>query len=544
MRTIHFLFIAMLAQPAFAQQQSCESLISLGLPHTTLTSAKIIPEGPYTPPAGNGGPTAIPSALPLPAHCEVKGMIAPTKDSEIKFALWLPVNGWNGKYRQEGNGGFAGVIPYTSMVDSLRRGYATAGTDDGHESANITSASWAIGHPEKVIDFGYRAVHETSVQSKAIVRTFYNRDPSLSYFVGCSDGGREALMEAQRYPQDFNGIIAGAPANDWSHLFTSFIWNEQALLNNPASTIPLAKLPIIQNAVINACDQLDGVKDGLLENPKVCRFNPSVLMCKGTDSSECLTRPQVEALRKIYAGPKNPRTSESIFPGLPPTGTEALNGGWSAWLIGISQTQGQGAQSLFGNSYFGQMLFEESKWDFRRLNFDTDIKLNDAKDAPILNSTNPDLRLFRAEGGKLIQYHGWGDSAISPLSSIEYYENVKAFLEKYPDARSDGSRPVTDFYRLFMVPGMGHCAGGAGPYSFGNVPMSYGPTSNDPNRDIFAALEQWVEKGAVPDKIIGTGTTPADPSKPISRPLCPYPQVAKYKGSGEPYDAANFVCGK
>jgi len=487
---------------------TCESLTGLQLPHTTITSSTMVAEGPFS--------NTV--AVTVPAHCEVKAVTRPTKDSEIKFAVWLPATGWNGKYAQIGNGGWAGNIGYRNMVGPLARGYAIAGTDDGHESTG-GGAEWAIGHPEKLIDFGYRAVHETSVQSKAIVRAFYGRDPSLNYFTGCSDGGREALMEAQRYPEDFNGIIAGAPANNWSHLFTGFVWNEQAALSTPGSSIPPAKLPAIQNAVLGACDSLDGVKDGLLEDPRACKFDPSVLLCKAGDSSECLTAAQVDTLKKIHAGPKNPRTGEQIFPGYPP-GAEAAPGTWAAWITPANPANA--IQFNFGNTYYGQAVFEDAKWDFRKFNFDTDMRFGDAKAGTVLNSTNPDLRSFRAEGGKLLQYHGWGDAAISALSSVDYYDSVEAFLSRFPDLRSTDRlvlSPITDFYRLFMVPGMGHCGGGADPNSF----------------DTLAPLESWVEKGIAPDQIIGKGNG-------ITRPLCVYPKVARYKGSGDANDASNFQC--
>jgi feruloyl esterase len=457
----------------------------------------------------------------------------PSSDSEIKFAVWLPVDGWNGKYRQEGNGGWAGAIPLQSMIDPLRRGYAVAATDDGHEGSFVPNASWAIGHPEKLVDFGYRAVHETHEQATAIVRAFYGRDAARSYFMGCSDGGREALMEAQRYADDFDGIIAGAPANNWSHLFTGFIWNEQALLNNSASSIPAAKLPVIQNAALASCDVLDGIKDGLIENPRVCHFDPGVLTCKGADSAGCLTPQQVDAVRKIYAGPKNPRSGEQIFPGYS-RGTEAVAGGWAAWIA--PATPSNGIQFLFGNSYYGQAVFENPKWDFRTLNFDSDVAFGDAKAGAVINSTSPDLRSFRARGGKLIQYHGWGDAAIAPASSIEYYESVRSFLAKFPDGRGESSRPVENFYRLFMVPGMAHCGGGAGPNSFGNGPVASG---TGPDRDVFAALERWVETGVAPDRLIGSGTVS---EKAMTRPLCAYPRVATYAGAGDSNDASSFAC--
>jgi len=514
--------------PELGAQQSCEQLMDLKLPHTSITSATLVPEGPF------GGMTAAGNApaVTVPARCVVKAVARPTSDSEIKFELWLPTAGWNGKYQQAGNGGWAGAIPTRSLVEPLRRGYATAATDDGHEAGG-TVASWATGHPEKLVDFGYRAVHETGLQAKAIVRAFYGRDPTRSYFMGCSDGGREALMEAQRYPEDFDGIVAGAPASHWSRLMAGGLWNEQALLNDPASNLPPSKLALIQNAVLATCDALDGVKDGLIEDPRVCHFDPAMLACKAGDSPECLTAPQVEAVRKIYSGPKNPRTGAQIAPGFPP-GTEAGPGGWSLW---IAPAQPQAAiQFAFSNSFYKDVVFENSKWDFRAMNFDKDVATGDEKAGSILNSTSPDLRAFRAHGGKLIQYHGWGDAAIPALNSINYYGSVREFLAKDPGV------DVQEFYRLFLVPGMGHCGGGAGPNSFGNVLPGGRSGVVDAEHDVASALDRWVEKGAPPDKIIGTGTAVGDPSKTLTRPLCPYPQVAHYRGAGDTNDAANFVC--
>ncbi|PWU05199.1 MAG: tannase/feruloyl esterase family alpha/beta hydrolase, partial [Terriglobia bacterium] len=458
-------------------QQTCSNLSGLTLPHTTITSAAVAPEGKIQIP-GAGGEAG---AVVAPARCAVQAITRPTRDSEIRFELWLPASGWNGKYLQIGNGGWAGQINLAGMADPLRRGYAVAATDDGHQSggANL-SAGWAIGHPEKLIDFGYRAVHETSIQAKAIARAFFGRDAARSYFSGCSDGGREALMEAQRYPEDFDGIIAGAPANNWSHLFTGFIWNEQALSENP---IPAAKLPVIQNAVLAACDALDGLKDGLIENPRACRFDPSSLVCKTADGPNCLTEGQVATLRKIYGGPKNPKTGERIFPGYP-MGVEAVPGSWAPWILP------PGIQAGFGNSYYSQAVFEQAAWDFRTLDFDKDVAFGDAKAGPALNSTNPDLRSFRANGGKLIQYHGWADAAISPINSIDYYESVRAFFNRFPDGRH-AKADVLDFYRLFLVPGMAHCGGGIGPNDFGN---GWSPTRTDPEHNILSALEAWAER--------------------------------------------------
>ncbi|HWE51928.1 MAG TPA: tannase/feruloyl esterase family alpha/beta hydrolase [Bryobacteraceae bacterium] len=504
-----------------AAQQSCESLTGLTLPHTTITSAVTVP-------------AATAMSMPVPAHCDVKATARPTRDSEIKFEVWLPASGWNGKYEQVGNGGWAGSIPVGSFAEPLRRGYAVAGTDDGHSGG---SAAWAIGHPEKMVDFGYRAVHETSLQASAIVHALYGKDPARSYFVGCSDGGREALMESQRFADDFDGIIAGAPAGAWSQLVTGHMWDEHALLMNPESSVPPAKLKAIQKAAIEQCDALDGLKDGLIEDPRVCHFDPSVILCKGADSPECLTAPQVEAVKKIYAGPKNPRTGAQIAPGFSP-GAEGEAGTWAAWITNAQPKSA--AQFGFANTYYGQAVYEDPKWDYHDINFDKDFAYGDAKVGSVINAVNPDLRSFRARGGKLIQFHGWGDPALPPVASIQYHDQVHAFLAKYPDGRSDKTKPVEDFYRLFMVPGMGHCSGGAGANSFGNVPR--GGADIDPDHDILSALDRWVEKGVAPDKIIASGKSVADPSKPLTRPLCVYPATAHYKGSGDPNDAANFSC--
>ncbi|HYL98366.1 MAG TPA: tannase/feruloyl esterase family alpha/beta hydrolase, partial [Blastocatellia bacterium] len=500
-----------LVQQASAQQ-SCESLTSLKLQNATVSSATVVAEGPFQGPRP-GGPPATP--LIVPEHCEVKGVATPTSDSEIKFEVWLPTKNWNGNFEQVGNGGWAGAIPRPSLADSVRRGYAGAGTDDGHTGGG--NAEWAIGHPEKLIDFGYRAVHETSIQAKTIIRAFYGKENSRAYFVGCSDGGREALMEAQRYPNDFNGIVAGAPANYWTHLLANAVWNAQALTEAPASYIPSSKLAAIQKAVLAQCDTLDGVKDGLIEDPRRCKFDPELLRCKDADSSECLTEPQIVALKKIYEGPKNPRTGEQLFPGFSP-GAEAAPGGWALWITGASPAHS--FQFMFGNTYFADAVFGDVKWDYRTLNFDSDVQRSDSKNASILDSNNPDLTAFKARGGKLIQYHGWGDAAIPPLSSIFYYERVRSFMEG-PKASKAGSASVESFYRLFMVPGMGHCGGGLGANNFGNS----GVLAQDPEHDIVAALDLWVEKGIAPEKIIATGYLGGSPTRGVAltRPLCPYP---------------------
>lgn len=483
---------------------TCESLAALALPETTITVAKAEPAGTFTPTQLHlpGHPLEN-----LPAFCRVAGEIKPTKDSDIKFELWMPASGWNGKFMGTGNGGWAGEIWYDEIADALRRGYAAANTDTGHEG-NGGNASFALGHPEKVIDFGYRAVHEMTAKAKAILAAYYGAGPKHSYWNGCSTGGKQGLTEAQRFPSDYDGIIAGAPANFFSHLIVSGIWIAQATRENSGAYIPKEKLSVLHKAVVDACDTLDGVKDGVLENPKRCHFEPKTLLCKGADGPECLTAPQVEAATKVYAGPRNPRTGEQIFPGLEP-GSE---NGWGFFAAGN--------EPPIVASFFKYLVFKDPNWNYRTLNFDSDVTTADKVDSGILTAINPNLKEFFAREGKLFLYHGWNDGGIAPQNTINYYNSVVAAL--------GGLDKVQDSMRLFMEPGMDHCYGGDGPFDF----------------DTVAAIEQWVEKGKAPDRIVAAHL-PKDAAKPDrTRPLCPYPEVAKYKGSGSTDDASNFVCAK
>jgi feruloyl esterase len=462
----------------------------------------------------------------LPAFCRVVAEASPTADSAIKLEVWMPANGWNGKYQGQGNGGFAGMIGYPALGAAIKRGYAAAGTDTGHSGGE---AAWALGHPEKVIDFGYRGIHEMTLKAKAIIDAFYGGHPQHSYFASCSDGGREALMEAQRFPEDYDGILAGAPANFWTHLLVGAVWVTQATTLDQASYIPASKLPAIGAAVLAACDAQDGVADGTLNDPRQCHFDPATLLCKGADSNSCLTAPQVAALKKIYAGPHD-SAGHHLFPGYVP-GAEEGPGGWAAWITGPGP--GHSLLFSFGIQFFSDMVYEQADWDYRTFNVDQATKLADAKTGRALDATDPNLKPFRARGGRLILYHGWGDAAIPAPNTIDYYNSVVATM---------GRRNTDSFLRLFMVPGMQHCGGGPGPNSFGQGANS---PPYDPEHNIYTALEHWVEKGVAPSKITATkyvnDSNPAQGVK-MTRPLCPYPQVAKYKGAGDTNDAANFVC--
>jgi hypothetical protein len=512
------------AAPAFAA--SCESLSSLKLPDTTITSAQTVAPGAFAPPAG-----FMPSPLykDLPAFCRVSAELKPAKDSDIKIEVWMPATGWNGKYQGVGNGGFAGSITYQGLAGAVKSGYAAASTDTGH-TGGVTSAGWALGHPDRIVDFGYRGIHEMTLKAKAIIQAFYGDNPKRSYFASCSNGGRQALMEAQRFPADYDGIIAGAPANFWTHLLTAGAWDVQAMQSDPASYIPAAKIPAISAAVLKACDAKDGVTDGLVSDPQECRFDPAVMLCKEADADSCLTAPQVAALKKLYAGPTNSK-GERIFPGRV-LGGEDGPGGWPLWITGAAP--GQSLMYQFTNGFFPNMVFDDPKWVFKTFNFDSGVKVADEKQAANLNATDPNLKAFQARGGKLIIYHGWSDPAISAFNTIDYYNSVAATM---------GARDAGQFVRLFMAPGMQHCGGGPGPSSFGQLAL--GTASPDSQHSIYAALEQWVEKGIAPERIVATRYVNAlDPSQGIkmTRPLCAYPQVAKYKGTGDTNDEANFVC--
>lgn len=495
---------------------TCEAMAELKLPNTTITTAQSVAAGAYAPPTGSAAPYKD-----LPAFCRVAGVIKPTSDSEIKFEVWLPGANWNGKFHGIGNGGFAGSISYTGLAGALARGYASASTDTGHNGGD---ASWALGHPEKIADYGYRAIHEMTEKAKLIVKAFYGDDPKRSYFASCSNGGRQALMEAQRYPNDYDGIIAGAPANAFTYVLTGFAWNMYNTLADPASYISAKKLKAIEAAALAACDARDGVKDGVLDEPVKCNFDPVVLRCKGEETDECLTEKQIAALKKIYAGPRNAK-GQLIIPGFTPGG-ETGTGGWTAWITGATPTAA--AQYFFSTQAFKNMVYNDPNWDYKTFQLERDGKLANEKLATFLNATDPNLKAFQARGGKLILYHGWNDAALPPLNTINYVQSVAAKL---------GKRQTNSFVRLFMAPGMQHCAGGPGPDTFGQMVTS---AQSDADHDLTLALERWVEQGVAPDQVIATKR--AGDKTQRTRPLCAYPKVARYKGSGSTDDAANFSC--
>lgn len=515
------LLSAGLALPA-AAQQVCGQLAGLELPGVTIEQAVEVQAGAFVLPNANNRTEPVSA----PAFCRVAGVIAP----EVRFEVWLP-DDWNRKFFGVGNGGLAGTINYNAMLAPLRRGYATAGTDTGHVADR--DGSWAQGHMQRVIDFAHRAVHVMTVAGKAIATARYGAAPEHSYFSGCSQGGQEALTEAQRYPEDYDGIIAGDPANYWTHLYMgAHIWIAQATMMDPASYIPAAKTQVLGDAVNAACDALDGIEDGILNDPRRCDFDPATIQCEGADAPDCLTAPQVEAVRKIYQGART-SAGDQIFPGILPGG-EAGPGGWSRWITG--NEPGRGTHMTLGFPFMGNIAFEDPDWDYRTfryertvehgVEFDSDVDFVDGKLGAIFNNMNPDLREFQARGGKLIQYHGWSDPDISPLNSIHYYESVVDLMGRGGGAgrTQTGLSATQDFYRLFMVPGMQHCGGGPGPDTF----------------DMVSVLSDWVELGVAPQSVTATHQTGGQPD--MSRPLCPYPQEAQWTGEGPSSEAGNFRC--
>src|SRR5688572_20907234 len=486
---------AMLADPS-----QCEAMAKLALPNTSITSARWAEAEPIPAPAAPGAAAAgapQPGVAPatLPAHCRVAIVMRPSSDSHIEAEVWLPTQ-WNGKFQAVGNGGWAGSISYPAMARALQEGYATASTDTGHKGA---SSAFAIGHPEKLIDFGYRAVHEMTVQSKAIVAAFYKRPARLSYWNGCSTGGRQGLMAAQRYPEDFDAILAGAPANNHTRMQLSRLAVSVPTARDAAAAVPRAKLAMTTRAVLDACDANDGVKDGFLSDPRGCTFDVARLQCTSGDGDSCLTAPQVATMKSAYAPAKLPN-GELVFPGKEP-GSEIAWGMVSGTPDAVSAS---GLQIAHSDEARDPMTFD--------LERDLPIVLKTVGYAT--NAIDPDLRAFKARGGKLLLYHGWNDGLISAGNTVNYHDAVLKTMGRGQD----------DWVRQFMLPGVGHCQGGAGPDQV----------------HWMAALERWREGGKAPDRIEATRVTGGRVE--MTRPLCPYPQVARYTGTGSTNDAQNFVC--
>lgn len=486
-----------------AQGTACGDLAALTIPDVVVNAATAVAAGPFVPPGSK-------ASLTLPAFCRVEATARPTSDSEIRFEIWIPPAAeWNGKFQGVGNGGYQGSISYTAMAAALRRGYATASTDTGHTGDDVV---FGQGHPEKVVDFGWRAIHLMTDTAKLVIRNATGRFADKSYFVGCSSGGHQAMSEAQRFPGDYDGILAGAPANNRIRQTFGFMWSWAATHNADGTPILTpADLTHVTQAAVAACDANDGLKDGLIDDPRKCAFDPATLACKGdTDETSCLTPAKVTAIKKVYEGAKNPRTGEQIYTGWP-RGSESFGESpiqsWRQYILGPREPSRIGV--------FRYFLFHDPNWALASLDYDRDLAYAEAK-IPHLAAVDRDLAPFKKRGGKLIMYAGWMDPVVPPQDNVAYYEAVAKTMGGYDRTR--------DFFRLFMAPGMGHCAGGPGPNQF----------------DALGALERWVEKGVAPESLVATLNAGGKAVR--TRPLCPYPQVARYRGTGSIDDAASFTC--
>ena len=503
--------LAQVRTPAAGGGTACANLAALTIPTVTIKSASVVAAGPFTAP----GPP--PTTMTLPSHCRVEATARPTNDSEIKFEVWIPpVDGWNGKFEGVGNGGYSGAVGYAAMAAGLRRGYAVASTDTGHTGDDM---KFGQGHPEKIVDWAYRAIHVTAEAAKLIVRDAQGRFADKSYFVGCSSGGHQALSEAQRYPDDYDGIIAGDPANNRIRQTFGFLNSWLATHGSDGKPlIPAPKLAMITKAAVEACDAIDGLKDGIIDDPRRCHFDPAKLQCPSTSSgqgagpagAECLTQPQVDAVRKMYDGTKSPRTGELIYTGWP-RGSEGFGDsaiqGWGQYVMNPAEPMRV--------DFFRYFLFHDPNWDYRTVDLDRDLAYAEQK-LPFMSAVERDMTPFKKRGGKLLMYTGWADPAVPPQDTVAYYDGVVKAM--------GGLDKTREFYRFFLAPGMGHCRQGPGPNEF----------------DMLAALEQWVEKGVAPDRVIASHLTNGKVDR--TRPLCLYPQVARYKGTGSTDEATNFAC--
>lgn len=498
--------LAIVIAASGALNMPCVELKNIELEHATITSAVDVAAGLFKPAGAESRPQpqSGPPPQPIPQHCRVTLVLTPTTDSHINVELWLPSENWNGKFLAVGNGGWAGSIQgYGDMQEALRRGYATAATDTGHSEADGPAGMFALGHPEKIVDFAYRALHDMTVKSKRLIDVFYADPLDYSYYKGCSTGGRQGVMAAQRFASDYDGIIAGALANRHVHMHTAGAYRSIRLARHPDEAVSEAKAKLVNDAVMKQCDTLG---EGFLNNPRQCSFDFNTLACgAGGAGDSCLTPGEMRSVQTFYGGLRNSK-GELIFSG------QALGNPLPAL---ISSPDGPGSFAVDSIRILG---FQDANYDWRQFDLDRDMPRIDAA-AGFVDAVDPDLRAFKAHGGKLLLYAGWRDTGITPENTVLYYESVRA--EMSGDHASSGDREQDDWMRLFLAPGMGHCRGGPGVDTF----------------DTLTALEQWRERGVAPDQMPATGRESG-----LARPVCAYPAYAKYDGSGNLKDAANWSC--
>ena len=528
------------AAPRAHAAGDCASLTSVAFPTVTISAASMVSSITLKNAAGAAAVTT--------PFCRVQAVARPTSDSEILFEIWLPPTreSWNARMKTEATGGYLGGIPYGRMGQMLEAGFAAVGTNLGHEGGE--AEAWTLGHPERVADYAYRAHYYVGNTAKAIINAFYGKAPKKAYFDGCSGGGRQGQMMAQRYPDLYDGIIVGAPTMFYADDILNIIG--QAIKHRTSAaaemTIPPAKLPMMTADVMKVCDAKDGAKDAEITDPRNCSYDAKRLQCKGADAPDCLTQQQVDVANTIYRGTFS--KGAQMTPG-PAFGSEFL------WQQGANLAISGGYGDFIEHYLFGRKDF-----DWRKINYDTEYDMIKQKLDPILAAPSPDLTRFKARGGKIIQYHGWNDPVNMPWESPNFYAAV-ALFEKYratPEKLDEAmakltpadvaalvltTKDVDRYYRVFMVPGMAHCSGGSGPINFNQQRNAQSPGTS-PDQDIVSALVHWVEDNVAPDQLIATEFKDGANAEGVvrQRPLCAYPKVAKYKGEGDINAAASFSC--
>lgn len=488
---------ALSAAGAFAQATpaGCRALAELKLDAVKITAAEHVSPGWDFPKSPFNAFARRPQART--SFCRV----ALTIEKEIKVEVWMP-DIWNHRFEGVGNGGLTGALNFPEMARAAAAGFATASTDTGHDTPEgFFDSSWVAGHPDRVENFAHRGHHLMAVTAKKIIAAYYGREPKKNYFTGCSSGGWQGLSEAQRYPEDYDGIVAGAPAINFVRLQAmGFVQAWRARLN-PKGELPGAKLSLLAKAMVAQCDTSDGIKDGFITDPRLCKFNWAKVQCQAGDKPDCLTRAQIARAKMLY-GPQSTPKGLKLYPGKP------------LGVLAIAPIEFPAGRDPFDTVMMIQALKEKPSWRTASFNPDRDIPPLDKELGALLNATNPDLSAFKARGGKLLVYHGWADNVLSPTNTLDYVDAVE---KKTPG--TDG------FLRLFMIPSMGHCSGGDGPNAF----------------DSNAAIVDWVETGAAPDELIAYHTD-KDGTISATRPICAEPRVAVYKGTGPADAAASFVC--
>ncbi len=536
--------VIVLSMPASAVAQAvsrtaaaCEALVSRPIPNAEITSAQVVEAGRFAVPAnaarsgggssvlagtigpvpdvpgrvtantaglglGYNGGKGVPPFAALPAFCRVTATLRPSPASNIRMELWLPIAGWNGHFRGTSPNGLGGVINYNAMGVAVTDGFAVASTDTGHQGGDT---AW-MQVPELITDFAGRAMHETTVAGKALTTAYYGTAPRFSYMIECGGGSAAALHEVQKYPGDYDGVVVGGHAAHLTRQMFGQLWLWSASHPNGVAILPAAKLQVLHAAVLDRCDALDGVKDGLLENPARCGFDPKAIECKAGDGADCLTAPQVEAVRKIYAGPINPRTNERVWPPL-------YRGSELDWGFFTEAPSPVG----IATSTLRDAILKDPAWDYRTspVDFDRHVAMADRSDVARVNASNPDISAFVRQGGKLILSGGWNNALVPAGAVVEYYQRVEATI-----GRDDTQRAV----RLYMVPGMIECNGGPGTDTF----------------DLLGVMRSWVERNQAPREVIASRVERGTVVR--TRPLCPYPQVATYRGRGSTDLASNFSC--